>query len=88
MARRVIRFPGDAWSAIEALPEPARHAVHRTLAYLLQDPVPSLAEPFPDDGDPLPGAYELRLPADDVTIWYVVATDKDGTEVILIQHVE
>jgi hypothetical protein len=47
-----------------------------------------LAEPFPDDGEPLPGAYRLDLPADGVTIWYVIATDRNGTEVLLIQHVE
>jgi hypothetical protein len=88
VARRVVRFPGSTWSVIEDLPEPARQAVLRAVAYLVEDPVPSLAEPFPDDGDPLPGAYELRLPADDVTIWYAVATDNDGTQVILIQHVE
>lgn len=62
--------------------------MHRVLAHLLEEPVPSVAEPFPDDGDPLPGAYRLHLPADGVTIWYVVATDKDGTEVIVVQHVE
>jgi hypothetical protein len=32
------------------------------------EPVPALADPFPRD-DPLPGAYELHLPADDVTVW-------------------
>jgi hypothetical protein len=30
-----------------------------------------LADPFPRD-DPLPGAYELAFPADNVTIWYTV----------------
>ncbi len=58
------------------------------LSHLLEEPVPSLAEPFPDDGDPIAGAYRLNLPADDLTIWYVVATDNDGTEVILVQHVQ
>jgi hypothetical protein len=88
VARRIVRFPGNTWSEIEALPEPARQAVYRVLAHLVDDPVPSLAEPFPADGDPLPGAYRLDLHADDVTVWYAVATDNDGTEVILIQHVE
>ena len=39
--------------------------------HLLDEPVPTLADPFPQD-DPLPGAYELNLPADHVTIWYTV----------------
>jgi hypothetical protein len=37
-------------------------------------------------GNPLPGAYELRLPGDDVTIWYTV-TEHEGQEVISMQHV-
>jgi hypothetical protein len=41
------------------------------IARLLEEPAPTLADPFPFDG-PLPGAYELHLPADDVTIWYTV----------------
>jgi hypothetical protein len=49
--------------------------------------VPTLADPFPPDDDPLPGAYELRLPGDGVTIWYVLALADDGTEVILVQRV-
>lgn len=49
------------------------------------EPVPSLADPFPR-GDPLPGAYELHLPADDVTIWYTVA-EHEGQEIISVQHV-
>lgn len=83
MAR--LAFPGETWSEIEALPEPTRLAVHRVLAHLIEEPVPSLADPFPDDGDPLPGAYKLRLPTDGVTIWYVV-TQHQGTEVIAIQR--
>ena len=35
---------------------------------------------------PLPGAYELHLPADDVTIWYTV-TEHEGQDVISVQHV-
>jgi hypothetical protein len=35
--------------------------------HLLEEPVPTLADPFPED-DPLPGAYELDLPSDGVTI--------------------
>lgn len=45
----------------------------------------SLADPFPSE-DPLPGAYELHLPADDVTIWYTVAAH-EGQQVISVQHV-
>ena len=41
--------------------------------------------PLPRD-NPLPGAYELHLPADDVTIWYTV-TEHQGQEVISVQHV-
>jgi hypothetical protein len=47
--------------------------------------VPTLADPFPEDG-PLPGAYELHLPSDGVTIWYVVAPYQ-GQEIISIQLV-
>ena len=41
--------------------------------------------PFPQD-DPLPGAYELHLPADNVTIWYTVSEHR-GQEFISVQHV-
>ena len=53
--------------------------------HLLDDPVPTLADPFPED-DPLPGAYELHLPSGNVTIWYMV-TPHEGREIISIQHV-
>jgi hypothetical protein len=69
------------------VPESQRPAVFRALAHLLEEPVPTLADPFPPDDDPLPGAYELRLPGDGVTIWYVLALADDGTEVILVQRV-
>lgn len=59
--------------------------MQRAIFALLSDPVPVLADPFPAD-EPLPGAYELHLPAEDVTLWYVVA-EHDGREVINIQHV-
>jgi hypothetical protein len=52
---------------------------------LLDELVPSLADPFPRD-DPLPGAYELHLPADEVTIWYTVTT-RNGQDIISVQHV-
>jgi hypothetical protein len=41
--------------------------VQRVIFHLLGEPVPALADPFPPD-DPLPGAYELHLPTDGVTI--------------------
>jgi hypothetical protein len=59
--------------------------VQRAVFHLLDEPVPTLADPFPQD-DPLPGAYELRLPAGHVTIWYTV-TPHHGQEVIGIQLV-
>ena len=56
-----------------------RWAVQRAVFHLLEEPVPTLADPFPED-DPLPGAYELHLPSDGVTIWYVVATYGQASE--------
>jgi hypothetical protein len=82
---RRVRFPGTSWQEIQALPQPLRWTVQRTIFHLLDEPVPTLADPFPRD-DPLPGAYELHLPADDVTIWYTV-TEHDGQEVISVHHV-
>jgi hypothetical protein len=71
---------------IEALPPLPRRAVERAVFHLLDEPAPTLADPFPPD-DPLPGVYELRLAADAVTIWYTV-TPFQGSEVITIQHVQ
>ena len=85
MSDRLVRFPGSSWPEIEALPESLRWAVQRAVFQLLDEPVPTLADPFPVDA-PLPGAYELYLPANGVTIWYTVAT-YEGQEVISIQHV-
>jgi hypothetical protein len=82
---RQVRFPGHTWQDVEALPQPLRWSVQRVLFHLIEEPVPSLAEPFPAD-DPLPGAYRLHLPADGVTIWYMV-TPYGGSEIISIQHV-
>jgi hypothetical protein len=82
---RRIRFPGTSWQEIEALPQPHRWTVQRTIFHLLDEPVPVLADPFPDD-DPLPGAYELHLPSDGVTIWYTV-TVHEGQEIISVQRV-
>ncbi len=85
MSDRLVRFPGASWEEIEALPHPLRWTVQRTIFHLLDEPVPTLADPFPQR-DPLPGAYELHLPADDVTIWYTVSV-YEGHEVISVQHV-
>jgi hypothetical protein len=82
---RLVRFPGTAWDEIEALPQPLRWTVQRTIFHLLSEPVPTLADLFPSE-DPLPGAYELHLPADGVTIWYTVSAH-EGHEVISVQHV-
>ena len=82
---RLVRFPGASWQEIEALPQPLRWAVQGTIFHLLDEPVPTLADPFPSD-DPLPGAYELHLPGDNVTIWYTVSVH-EGREVISVQHV-
>jgi hypothetical protein len=51
--------PGRPRQEIEALPQPVRWTVQRAIFHLLDEPVPTLADPFPED-DPLPGAYELR----------------------------
>jgi hypothetical protein len=56
------------------------------VSHLADEPVPTLADPFPNDGDPLPGAYELHLPADGVTIWYVLFVHQ-GVERVSIQAV-
>jgi len=82
---RLVRFPGTSWNEIGALPQPLRWSVQRTIFHLLDQPVPTLADPFPHD-DPLPGAYELHMPADNVTIWYTVS-DHEGQEIISVQHV-
>lgn len=85
MDDRRIRFPGESWNEIEGLSQPVRWAVQRAIFHLLDEPVPGLAEPFPTD-DPLPGAYELHLPHDSLTIWYTVSM-VDGVDVISVQHV-
>jgi hypothetical protein len=82
---RLVRFPGASWQEIDALPQPLRWTVQRSIFHLLDEPVPTLADPFPAD-DPLPGAYELHLPSDNVTIWYTVSSYQ-GQEIISIQHV-
>jgi len=59
MSDRVLRFPDRARDELEALPQPLRNTAHRAIFHLLDEPVPGLAEPFPE-GDPLPGAYRLH----------------------------
>ena len=86
MTERVVRFRGTTWEEIEALPGPLRRAVQRAVFHLLDEPAPTLADPFPKD-DPLPGAYELHLPSDGVTLWYTV-TPHEGKEFISLQHIK
>jgi hypothetical protein len=84
LSDRLIRFPGATWQEIEALPQPVRWTVQRAIFHLLDESVPVLADPFPED-DParcLRTATALRERA----IWYTV-TPHDGQEVISIQHV-
>ncbi len=83
MTERLVRFPGSSWQEIEALPQPLRWTVQRTIFHLLDEPIPTLAERFPHD-DPLDGAYELHLPSHDVTIRYTL-TEHQGREVISVQ---
>ena len=47
MSDRLVRFAGDAWQEIEALAGPVRWEVQRTGFHLLEEPVPTLADPFP-----------------------------------------
>ncbi|MBV9094325.1 MAG: hypothetical protein JO132_10680 [Streptosporangiaceae bacterium] len=85
MSDRLVRFPGSSWQEIEALPQPLRWTVQRTIFHLLDEPVPALADPFPRD-NPLPGAYELPSRRRRDPIWYTV-TEHEGQEVISVQHV-
>jgi hypothetical protein len=41
---RLVRFPGSSWQEIQALPQPLRWTVQRTIFHLLDEPVPTLAE--------------------------------------------
>lgn len=59
----------------------------RAIFHLLEEPVPALADPFPE-ADPLPGAYCLHLPSDGLTIWYTVTESPDGQVVIVVQYVK
>ena len=87
MSDRVLRFPDRIWDELEGLPQPLRNAAHRAIFHLLDEPVPTLADPFPE-ADPLPGAYRLYLPSDGLTIWYTVTERSDGQVVIVVQHVK
>jgi hypothetical protein len=42
---RVLRFPDRTWDQLEALPQPLRNAAHQAIFHLLQEPVPTLADP-------------------------------------------
>jgi hypothetical protein len=80
MSERLARFPGTSWVEITGLSDPARRTIQHAILGLLADPVPAQAAPFPPD-DPLPGAYELRVPADNAIIWYAL-TECGGHEII------
>jgi hypothetical protein len=84
---RVLRFPDRTWDELDGLPQPLRTAAHRAIFHLLDEPVPTLADPFPEV-DPLPGAYRLYLPSDGLTIWYTVTESPDAQMVIVVQHVK
>src|ERR1700722_442851 len=83
---RLLRFPDRTWDDLEGLPQPLRNAAHRAIFHLLEEPVPTLADPFPEV-DPLPGSYRLYLPSDGLTIWYTVTETPDGRVVIVVQYV-
>jgi hypothetical protein len=51
-----------------------------------QPPAAGLPPQFRPRGNLLPDAYDLHLPADDVTIWHTV-TEHEGQNVINVQHV-
>jgi hypothetical protein len=60
----------------------------RAVLHLVDEPVPSLADPYPPD-DPLPGVFRIRLSAGGVTIWYVVTPYQGGEIITLLQvHAE
>jgi hypothetical protein len=58
-----------------------RNAAHRAIFHLLDEPVPALAEPFPEQ-DPLPGAYRLHLPSDGLTIG--TRSRQPGKQVVIV----
>lgn len=72
-----MRFPRFVLARDRGSAGTAVRAAQRAIFHLLDEPVPTLADPFPKD-DPLPGAYELHLPSDGSTIWCTV-TPYDGS---------
>lgn len=56
----------------------------RAVLHLIDEPVPSLADPYSSDDRGLV-CFRLRLPADGVTIWYIVAPDQGGDIITLRQ---
>ncbi len=86
MSDRILRFPDRTWDELDGLPQPLRNAAHTAIFHLLDEPVPVLADPFPE-ADPLPGSYRLHLPIDGLTIWYTVTETPDGQTVIVVQHI-
>ncbi len=86
MSDRILRFPDRTWEELEGLPQPLRNTAHTVIFHLLEEPVPMLAEPFPDEG-PLPGAYRLHLPSDGLTIWYTITESQDKQVVIVVQYI-
>jgi hypothetical protein len=78
--------PGQAWDELEGLPQPLRNAAHTAIFHLLEEPVPVLAEPFPE-ADPLPGAYRLHRPSGNLTIWYTITESPDKQVVIVVQYI-
>jgi hypothetical protein len=45
---RVLRFPDKTWDELEGWPQPLRNAAQRAIFHLLEEPVPALADPFPE----------------------------------------
>jgi hypothetical protein len=44
----LVCFAGNSWQEIEALPQSVRWTVQRVIFPLLEAPVPTLADPFPE----------------------------------------
>ena len=68
-------------------PNPLTAACQKAIFHLLEDPVPTLADPFPG-ADPLPGPTVSTFPSDGLTIWPTVTDRRDGQVVIVVQYVE
>lgn len=49
MSDRIVRFSEASWQEVEALPEPLRWTLQRAIFHLLDEPVPTLADSFPED---------------------------------------